>query len=1560
MGMNPDVYLGNINVANVTINFNNPNPGVQPGGAWDWTFNPDSAQRLPTPPFNTLPGANAPVHAIGIQPNGQAVIGGDFTTYDEAINTSYIARLDTLGHVDSTFSTGSGGPNGSIDAIAVDPAGNFYIGGQFTAINGINAFHIARLMPSGALDTTFTNGAGFNRGSTVWALAIDANGNILVGGSFTNFNTTNCNHLLRLLPSGALDTTFLPSTGAPNTGTDSDVRAIATDSNGNIVVGGAFSHINGTNWSHIARLLPNGTADNSFNPGFGPDNTVYCLAIQPNNNFIVLGGLFANYNLLAAGSIARLTYNGALDTTFATGTGANGGVYSVMVQPNSGGSIVIGGQFTSYDTTRRIGIARIFSNGWLDTSFLDTAYNQFAGFINHYYNVNAYNVNDTPAEYNFLNSVLSMGIDGTSNVVVGGSFTRVGGGSTRDAVHFQQNLTRLIAAPTPGPEPGGVGNDPGNIGLTLNTYSVGDTANKLYVTLDRQNGSLGPAAVTLGTNTFPPGPGSATAADFGLATAAAEYHDVWDFWLVQPYGSYGWRESDGYYGFNYATQPAGLSDTGAAGLGRVIHIDLNLPPGQDLNASFSLLNLTSFGLLSLGGQTIPTGPALGLPAANLDIVNNNFPAGTLGFSATNYTVVNTAGFVTVTVLRTNGSTGQVSVNYATAAGFTNGAGTNVATSANYVPASGTLTFGYGVLSQSFQVQILDQSVLVPTTFFNVVLSDPTGTASLDSSTPPLVPSTTVVEIIDGNFQPGHLEFSAPSYGVLKGSPATITVNRIGGALGQLSVNYATGNGTAFASTNYTSATGTLTWQSQSVTPQTFTVQTLQDNVVEGAKTVNLSLSNPVLQGAAPGSATNLEVLAYPSNAVLTINDTDSYGTLSFSAPNYNVLQSAQSALVTVVRTGGTVGSVSVFVSTFDGTNATAPYQPAHSGSNYGAYSNQLTFAAGVSSVTFSVPIYYTPNEAAPANRIVNLVLFNGSPGIASQFPKTATLTILDPQLVLSPAGSVDQTIQNGVGFNNDVQSLSLQPDGSLLTGGDFTFFNGFPFNYVGRLLPDANFDSLFVAVANSTVCQMLSQAPTAGQQDGSVMLVGEFTQIDQVPRAGVVRLNLNGSIDESFNPGAGADSTVYTIAEQFLPAPQPNLPAVPYYVIGGNFANYDGASAGGVARLTAAGLLDPNFNVGAGITGTNAAIHTVAVEPNNQILVGGDFTSFNNAPHHHLVRLNVDGSVDTNFAAFDGVSSDINGSIRALQVQSDGGILIGGLFTTVNGSNFNFIARLNNNGTVDTNFNVGVGCNNGVLTLALDSQNRILVGGEFTRASGVTRNGITRLNPDGTVDPTINFGAGANGYVDSIVLETNDEIDVAGGFTTFNNIPENNFVRLYGGANAGDGSLEFSQQVYGALESATNATITIERLGGEGTAAQPTVTAQFTTSDSASGVNGKNYVGVTNNIVFPYGETFETVTVPIVNSPNVAPDAVVNLNLTNATNVAIGPQSSAILVITNVNTAVSFSAATYRQSANASIGYADIQVVRTGNPNSTFSVTVSTGTYSGTNAAAVAGVNYTP
>jgi uncharacterized repeat protein (TIGR01451 family)/uncharacterized delta-60 repeat protein len=1540
----PPATLGNIINAHLTINFDNTAANIQPGGAVDRTYNVDNVNNS-YPPNNQIPGTpSGQVNAVAIQQDGLAVIGGEFTDYD-TYSLNYMARVQTNGFLDPNFSGLGSGPDNYVNAVAIDAVGRILIGGNFSSVNGTNASHIARLNNDGSLDASFVTGYGFS--GNVRALAVDASGNILVGGDFTSFNTTNCNHIARLLPSGGLDPSFLPSSGAPGSGANQTVRTVAIDNNNNVVLGGDFTQVNGTNWNRLARLLPSGALDRSFNPGTGADGSIFSLAVQP-NNAIIIGGIFQNFNLTARSGIARATASGASDTTFDPGTGVNDAVYSVLVQPD--GKILVGGQFTSFNTTRRIGVARLLPQGWIDTSFMDTSYNQFAGIINHYYNTNAYDPGDFPAYSNFRNSILAMGLEPTGNVIVGGSFSRVGGGFTRDDVRVRMNVARLIGQPTPGPELGGLGNCPGNITLTQNPYTVDDFAKQLYVTLQRVNGSLGPATLTLGTNTSEPGPGAASRADFGLSTATATYGDIWNNWFIYPVPSYGWRVADGYYGFNNNIQS--LNDFGASTLYLSIHNDL--AASQNLFAGLSLLNLNAYGLMTLGGQPIPLFPALGQYGAKLEIINDNFPPGVLGFGATNYTVTDTGGFVTISVLRTNGSAGVATVQFSTQQGFTNGTGTNVATPGNdFISTNGTLNFQGGQTSNGFTVQIRDHNNLVPTKYFNVVLTAPT-VAGFDTNVPPVLQTTAVVEIIDGNFLPGHLAFSLPAYSVLKGTPSTVTVNRIGGANGVLMVQCGTSDGTATNGINYTGVTNLLTFGNGSITPQTMTIQTLDDKQVEGDKLVNISLFGATNQGVA-NSLSNNEIIAFPSNVVLTIHDIDSYGSFNFSAPNFNILQNAGQALITVIRTGGTVGSVSVNFATFNGTNATAPYQTALAGTNYGATNGVLSFGPGVTSQSFIVPIYYTPAETNAANRLVNLVLFGGSPaGVSNQFPKTATLTILDNQLVLSPAGSVDQTTANGAGFNDYVVSLALQPNGDILAGGNFTFFNQFPFNFVGRLNPDGSYDNTFLfsqAGANSNVNQVLSQTPSGNQTNGNIMIVGGFSQVDEVNRSGICRLNLDGSLDETFNPGGGADGAVYAIAQYGT-----NLASVSnYYVIGGAFANYYGTSSSGVARLTPAGTLDPNFSVGAGASSSNRTVRVVAIDANNNILVGGDFTSFNNVPHHYLVRLNVSGSVDSNFVAFDGIHADINGSVRAIQIQPDSRILIGGSFTAVNGSNYNYIARLNNDGTLDTSFNVGAGCDNSVLAITLDSQNRILLGGVFTHASGVTRNGITRLNPDGTVDPTINFGFGANGFVDTIVIQPNDEIDVGGGFTTFNNIPENNFVRLYGGAISGDGSIQFSQGTYGVLENGTNATISIQRIGGEGTAAQPTVSAVFSTADGTA-VNGKDYIGVTNTVTFPLGETFRAVTVPIINGTAVGGDPTVNLNLSDSVYAAIGPQTSAQLIITNVNTAVAFSAGSYGQSANASSGVAAIPVVRLGNSNNTVAVTV----YTGSNGTATPYVNFVP
>ena len=144
-----------------------------------------------------------------------------------------------------------------------------------------------------------------------------------------------------------------------------------------MVVGGQFN-VAGQSYANIARFTTNGVLDTTFNPGTGPDNKVLALGWQANNQ-VVAGGVFAHVNGNSYNHIVRFNADGSTDTTnFFVGTGADDVVYDITLQPLFD-SMYVGGAFSSFNGTHRRGFTRLYSNGTVDTTFLDTAYNQFAG-----------------------------------------------------------------------------------------------------------------------------------------------------------------------------------------------------------------------------------------------------------------------------------------------------------------------------------------------------------------------------------------------------------------------------------------------------------------------------------------------------------------------------------------------------------------------------------------------------------------------------------------------------------------------------------------------------------------------------------------------------------------------------------------------------------------------------------------------------------------------------------------------------------------------------------------------------------------------------------------------------------------------------------------------------------------------------------------------------------------------------------------------------------------------------------------------------------------------------
>ena len=249
------------------------------------------------PTFNPGTSANGDVSTTAIQADGKIIIGGDFTTYG-GVNRTRIARLNTDGTLDATFNPGTGA-DAIVYTSAVQSNGKIIIGGDFSNYNGTGQKYIARLNTDGTLDGTFAIGTGTT--GTIWTTLIQSNGKIIIGGNFTSYNGTARNNIARLNTDGTIDATFNPGSGA-----NSYIRSVSVQSDGKIIIGGAFTLYNTVVRNYVARLLTNGGIDNTFLLSGGADNTIYSTAVQSDGKIIV-GGVFSNFNSTASNHIASHT-----------------------------------------------------------------------------------------------------------------------------------------------------------------------------------------------------------------------------------------------------------------------------------------------------------------------------------------------------------------------------------------------------------------------------------------------------------------------------------------------------------------------------------------------------------------------------------------------------------------------------------------------------------------------------------------------------------------------------------------------------------------------------------------------------------------------------------------------------------------------------------------------------------------------------------------------------------------------------------------------------------------------------------------------------------------------------------------------------------------------------------------------------------------------------------------------------------------------------------------------------------------------------------------------------
>jgi uncharacterized delta-60 repeat protein len=215
------------------------------------------------------------------------------------------------------------------------------------------------------------------------------------------------------------------------------------------------------------------------------------------------------------------------------------------------------------------------------------------------------------------------------------------------------------------------------------------------------------------------------------------------------------------------------------------------------------------------------------------------------------------------------------------------------------------------------------------------------------------------------------------------------------------------------------------------------------------------------------------------------------------------------------------------------------------------------------------------------------------------------------------------------------------------------------------------------------------------------------------------------------------------------------------------------ALAGGAVAVRGQSALD-GFDPNA-----NGTVRVVVVQPDGKILIGVDFTTLSPnrgvaVTRNHIARLNPDGTLDTAF------NPDANGSAHSIAVQADGKILVGGFFSSIGGQTRNFIARLD--GTTGMADSFDPNANNYVLSIAVQTDGKILAGGAFSAlapngVAALTRDGIARLQTDGRLDQTLNISA-APYQINATAVQPDGKILIGGVFFSILGVTRNNIARL--------------------------------------------------------------------------------------------------------------------------------------------------------------------------------------
>lgn len=410
---------------------------------------------------------------------------------------------------------------------------------------------------------------------------------------------------------------------------------------------------------------------------------------------------------------------------------------------------------------------------------------------------------------------------------------------------------------------------------------------------------------------------------------------------------------------------------------------------------------------------------------------------------------------------------------------------------------------------------------------------------------------------------------------------------------------------------------------------------------------------------------------------------------------------------------------------------------------------------------------------------------------------TFGIAIMTSLTSIAQIGTIDPNFNLGTGFGPDqwtgkCETIVQQPDGKLLIGGEFETFNGNPTYYIARLNLDGTEDNSFTSPFDDSWGASVRHVKVL--PDDKILVCGNNLESNNVTLPGIVRLNSDGTIDQSFT--------------------------VPSSVTG--LSTFDVQSDGKIVlgnliRLNTDGTLDNSFDAGTGISGGTGfggvRINTMLVQPDGKILIGGHYGSYNGTTSVLITRLNSDGTIDNSFDASANFSTAMDGfygQVYTMKLLPDGKIMIGGNYGNTNSLAIG-VDRLNADGSLDATFQTTHSTDLRNYALDVQSDGKVFAANvNFGTPSEAFV--VERYNTDGSLDTAFPQKY-VNNDIKDLIIQADGNITFVGYF----NYNPTGIMRLIGDTPLSTSAIENSSFQFNVFPNPTNGILNIENIPDKST-----------------------------------------------------------------------------------------------------------------------------------------------